>query len=92
MGGLVAMGLAIAKPQRVKRLAVLNSVHEREPRGPRGGRSPRRIAIAPGLMSSRRSSRWFGQSNRPCASRWGHWLSNRSRQGYATAYRVFATG
>ena len=31
MGGLVAMGLAIAKPQRVKRVAVLNSVYERSP-------------------------------------------------------------
>ena len=41
MGGLVALGLAIAHPQRVKRLAVLNSVHERLPEaGPRWRRGP----------------------------------------------------
>ena len=58
MGGLVAMGLAIAKPQRVRRLAVLNSVFERD-EAARAAVEARAAAITSGMDFEATLERWF---------------------------------
>ena len=90
MGGLVAMGLAIAHPQRVRRLAVLNSVHERSPEA-RAAVEARAAAIAPGLSFEPALDRWFDKDEEALRERVRHWLERTDLASYATAYRIFAT-
>lgn len=92
MGGLVAMGLAIAKPQRVKRLAVLNSVFERTPEA-RAAVEARAAEVASGapLDHGPALDRWFGPEQTTLRAATLATLSAVNRQGYATAYRIFAT-
>jgi flavin reductase (DIM6/NTAB) family NADH-FMN oxidoreductase RutF/pimeloyl-ACP methyl ester carboxylesterase len=92
MGGLVAMGLAIAKPQRVKRLAVLNSVFERTDAA-RAAVEARAAEIASGapLDDTAALERWFGRDHPALREATRAWLATTNRQGYATAYRIFAT-
>ncbi len=90
MGGLVAMGLAIAHPQRVRRLAVLNSVHERSPEA-RAAVEARAAAIAPGLSFEPTLDRWFDKDEETLRERVRHWLERTDLASYATAYRIFAT-
>ena len=90
MGGLVAMGLAIAHPQRVRRLAVLNSVHERSAEA-RAAVEARASAIAPGLSFASTLDRWFDSHEQALRERVRAWLEQTDLASYATAYRVFAT-
>jgi (E)-2-((N-methylformamido)methylene)succinate hydrolase len=90
MGGLVAMGLAIAHPQRVRRLAVLNAVHERTPEA-RAAVEARAAAIAPGLSFETTLARWFNNDEQALRERVGAWLQQTELSAYAAAYRVFAT-
>ena len=90
MGGLIAMGLAIAHPQRVKRLCVLNSVHERSPEA-RAAVEARAAAIAPGLSFDTALDRWFASDEQALRERAGGWLRRMDLPAYLTAYRIFAT-
>jgi (E)-2-((N-methylformamido)methylene)succinate hydrolase len=90
MGGLVAMGLAVAHPQRVRRLAVLNSVHERSPEA-RAAVEARAGAIAPGFSFEPTLDRWFDSQDQALRERVRAWLEQTDLGSYATAYRVFAT-
>ena len=90
MGGLVAMGLAIVHPQRVRRLAVLNAVHERTPEA-RAAVEARAAAIAPGLSFETTLARWFDNDEQALRERVGAWLQQTELSAYAAAYRVFAT-
>lgn len=90
MGGLVGLGLAIAHPQRVKRLAVLNSVHERTAEA-RAAVTARAAAIAPGLSFEATLERWFDTDEQALRARVGVWLQQTELSAYAAAYRVFAT-
>lgn len=93
MGGLVAMGLAIAKPQRVKRVAVLNSVYERSPEA-RAAVEARAAEIATKAPDNFDGtlSRWFGDAASPWRDRVEGWLKSTDHAGYATAYTLFASG
>lgn len=92
MGGLVAMGLAIARPQYVKRLAVLNSVYERDPKA-RASVEARAAEVAGGgaLDHGPALERWFGDSHPALRQATLDWLGTVNRGAYATAYRIFAT-
>ena len=90
MGGLVAMGLAIAHPQRVRRLAVLNSVHERSPEA-RAAVEARAAAISPGMSFAATLDRWFDADEQALRERVAAWLGIVDLSAYGTAYRVFAT-
>ena len=92
MGGLVALGLAIAKPQRVKRLGVFNAVYERDDAA-RAAVEARAAEVASGaaLDHGPALTRWFGSEHPVLREATLGWLSTVNRQGYATAYQVFAT-
>ena len=93
MGGLIAMGLAIAKPQRVKRMAALNTVFDRDEKA-RAAVEARAAAIqvsAPADFDET-LNRWFGSSTSALREQAGQWLRYADHQGYATAYQLFATG
>ena len=89
MGGLVAIGLALAHPQRVKRLAVLNSVHERSPEA-RAAVEARAASIAPGMDFGPTLDRWFDKDEEALRARVKGWLEQTDPAAYATAYRIFA--
>jgi flavin reductase (DIM6/NTAB) family NADH-FMN oxidoreductase RutF/pimeloyl-ACP methyl ester carboxylesterase len=92
MGGLVAMGLAIAKPQRVKRLAVLNSVYERDDAARKAVEArAAQIASAASPDVEPALSRWFGSETSALREQVGQWLNSVNQEGYAAAYRIFAS-
>ena len=94
MGGLVALGFALAYPMRVLRLAVLNSVYERD--------EAARIAVmarlsdleeqGPAAQAEIALSRWLGDGETPLRANLRAWLTSMDATSYAAAYRVFATG
>jgi (E)-2-((N-methylformamido)methylene)succinate hydrolase len=90
MGGLVAMGLALAHPQRVRRLGVLNSVHERTSDA-RAAVEARAAAIAPGQSFEATLDRWFDKDEEALRARVRGWLERTDNASYAGAYRIFAT-
>ncbi len=90
MGGLVGLGLALAHPQRVRRLALLNSVYERSAEA-RAAVESRAAAIAPSLGFETVLDRWFGADEQALRERVGVWLKQVDVSAYAAAYRVFAT-
>lgn len=94
MGGLVAIGLALARPDRVLRLGVLNSVHERSPEA-RNAVEARAAEIASSGTCGdieQPIRRWLGEGDTPLHQRLRAWLSAMDPQAYARAYRIFATG
>lgn len=94
MGGLVAIGFALAHPARALRLAVLNSVYRRSPEN--------RAAVEARAREISRSQaagnieepleRWFGpRHQQPALARDVRaWLASANPQGYAAAYSIFA--
>jgi (E)-2-((N-methylformamido)methylene)succinate hydrolase len=94
MGGLVAIGFALAHPARTLRLGVLNSVYQRS--------AERRAAVEKRAQDIAQSEtvgnneepleRWFGaKASRPAvALNVARWLNEANPAGYAAAYMVFA--
>lgn len=92
MGALVAAGLAVERPDLVRRLALLNAVHLRPPEA-RTAVLARADQIAQGQTDvTGPLSRWFGAGDPAIRNRVAGWLETVDPQGYATAYRAFATG
>ncbi len=94
MGGLVAIGFALAHPSRCLRLAVLNSVYQRS-----DAQRTAVMARAQEILSSKSVGdieqpleRWFGSRDQQSAlaNDVRKWLRSVSPDGYAAAYRVFA--
>ena len=94
MGGLVAIGFALAYPTRTLRLGVLNSVYERD--------NLRRTAVearAAQIESTQTPGnvdepirRWFADHHATSlAHTVRNWLNEVDPRGYGAAYRVFAT-
>jgi len=93
MGGLVALGFALAHPERALRVGVVNSVYQRDPES--------RTAVEARAAELERSgtsgdieaplNRWFGSEDSEPRRAVRRWLSEVDPAGYATAYRVFAT-
>lgn len=92
-GAMVALGLALARPELVGALVTLNAVYCRDPaaRAAVEGRARQldggHIEIVPTIM------RWYPDSpDGPLARRTAAWLRGCDPRGYAQAYRIFATG
>jgi flavin reductase (DIM6/NTAB) family NADH-FMN oxidoreductase RutF/pimeloyl-ACP methyl ester carboxylesterase len=95
MGGLVAIGFALAHPARTLRLAVLNSVYKRS--------AENRAAVEARAKEISRSGsvgnveepleRWFGSRRQQpeIAQNVRAWLASANPNGYAAAYHVFAS-
>ena len=95
MGGLVALGFALRHSSRTLRVAVLNSVYDRD--------SASRAAVeARAREIAKRSAvgnvdeplrRWFGHENADpgIISQVRAWLTSVDPQAYAIAYRIFAS-
>lgn len=94
MGGLVAIGFALAFPQRTLRLAVLNSVYQRtaEKRAAVQRRAEE-IAEAGTVGNIEEPlQRWFGSREKQpaIAQTVRNWLTTANPAGYAAAYSLFA--
>ncbi len=94
MGGLLAAGLAVERPQQVARVALLNAVWRRSGEA-RAAVVARAAQIAAGGADALAPlQRWYGDE--ACWSelreRTGRWLTGCDQLGYAAAYRAFALG
>ena len=94
MGALIATGLATEAGDRVRRVALLNGVHRRSAEA-RAAVIARADEIGSGSFDREAPlSRWFSDDETDSdAYRLVHdLLASVDRQGYAAAYRAFATG
>lgn len=92
MGSLIAGGLAIERPDLVKRVALLNGVHRRTPEA-RAAVLGRAAEIAQGRGSIEAPlARWFTETEADIRAQVAGWLQAVSQTGYAMAYRAFAEG
>jgi pimeloyl-ACP methyl ester carboxylesterase len=94
MGALVAAGVAVERPDLVRRLALLNAVFRRSAAAQAAVRQ-RADAIARGRLDPEAAlDRWFGAKAADPALRGAvaAWLRGCDRAGYSTAYRAFAEG
>ena len=94
MGALIATGLAADYPELVRRVAVLNAVHRRTPEA-RAAVLSRATAMAEGRFDAEAPlDRWFtrGAEEAPLRAQVARWLNEVNPEGYAAAYRAFATG
>lgn len=92
MGALVAAGVAVERPDLVRRVALLNGVHRRS-EAERAAVLARADQIASGERSIEGPlARWFGADHPAIRGQVAEWLSMVDQMGYATAYRAFAEG
>ena len=92
MGALIALGLAVSQPAKVKRVALLNGVFRRTPQA-RGAVVARAAEIRTGHFDCDGPvRRWFGDSDSPARRATHEWLAGVDRCAYATAYGAFAHG
>ena len=92
MGSLISAGLAIERPDLVKRVALLNAVHRRSPEA-RAAVLGRAAEIAAGGGSIEAPlARWFTAAEAATREQVAGWLRAVNSKGYATAYRAFAEG
>lgn len=97
MGALVAIDIALRQPRRVSRLVALNAVYRRTA-AQRAAVVARAAALAdggPGGGVASTLARWFGPDQsgdlKTRAAVVRRWLQGADAEGYARAYRVFAT-
>lgn len=92
MGALVALGLAVTHPDKVRRVALLNGVHRRTPEA-RAAVVARADAIAAGEFDLETPlNRWFQPGEEAERAAVAGWLSQVNRAGYGAAYRAFSLG
>lgn len=91
MGALIAMGVAVAHPDLVDRLAILNGVYRRSDAA-KAAVLARSDEIARGIIDPYAPlSRWFDIGD-PIRDQVQDWLQSVDPLGYAAAYRAFAMG
>ncbi|MCV2863367.1 alpha/beta fold hydrolase [Albidovulum sediminicola] len=92
MGSLIAAGLAVTRPDLVRRVALVNGVYRRTPEA-RAAVLARADDIAAGKGSIEAPlARWFNADEEAVRDRVAGWLSCVKQDGYASAYRAFAEG
>jgi pimeloyl-ACP methyl ester carboxylesterase len=94
MGALIATGVAATAPQRLRRVALLNSVHRRSEEARRAV-TARASEIVSGTFDRQAPlARWFAPAERgsEAYSLVRGLLETVGASGYATAYKAFATG
>ncbi len=92
MGALIAGGLAVERPDLIRRAALLNGVHRRTPEA-RAAVLARAAEIAAGAGGIEAPlARWFSPEEAALRDQVAGWLRAVSATGYASAYRAFARG
>ncbi len=92
MGSLIAAGLAVERPDLIRRAALLNGVFRRSPEA-KAAVLARADEIAQGGGNvDGPLSRWFGPGDGAVRDRVAGWLRAVPQAGYAAAYRAFAGG
>jgi len=92
MGAMIAAGLAVERPDLVRRVALLNAVYKRRPEA-RAAVEARAREIAAGSGNQDAPlSRWFDADQAAFREQVAIWLRQIDRNGYATAYQAFAEG
>ncbi|OLL27392.1 alpha/beta hydrolase [Burkholderia sp. SRS-W-2-2016] len=94
MGSLIAAGVAVTRPDLVKRVAVLNGVYRRTMQA-RNAVLQRAAELRSGNIDvATPLQRWFNaeESQQVAAQRVESWLKSVNLAGYATAYTAFANG
>lgn len=94
MGSLIAAGVAVTRPDLVKRVAVLNGVYRRTQEA-RDAVLQRAAELRSGTIDVQTPlRRWFNaeEAQRIAAQRVESWLKAVNLEGYATAYTAFAKG
>lgn len=94
MGALISAGVAIERPDLVKRLAVINGVHKRTEAARTAVVSRSDELVTGRLDVETPLQRWFCEQSTEAAlvEDVRSWLENVDMQGYAAAYRAFARG
>ncbi len=92
MGALIALGLAIRHPAKLRRVAALNGVHRRDIAA-RAAVVARAEAIADGSFDIETPlNRWFQLGQEAVRDDVASWLMGVDRAGYAAAYHAFSLG
>jgi (E)-2-((N-methylformamido)methylene)succinate hydrolase len=94
MGSLIAAGVAVTRPDLIRRVAVLNGVYRRTPEA-RQAVLQRAAELRSGTIDVETPlKRWFNaeEAQQVAAHRVESWLRAVDLQGYATAYTAFAKG
>lgn len=92
MGSLIALGLAVERPDLVTRAALLCPVYRRSPEARTAVLTrAEEIAVGRGGIDGP-LSRWFGDETSRLRTKVAGWLRSVPQAGYAAAYRAFATG
>jgi len=92
MGALIAGGMAVAHPQLIKRVALLNGVFQRDDAAKTAVQA-RAAEIRDGKIDLETPlTRWFDDHQQQARAQVATWLSGVDHIGYATAYTAFAHG
>lgn len=94
MGSLIAAGVAVTRPDLVRRVAVLNGVYRRTAQA-RQAVLHRAAELRSGAIDVKTPlRRWFNseEAQQTAAHQVESWLKSVDLQGYATAYTAFAQG
>lgn len=94
MGALIATGIVATAPEKIKRVALLNGVHRRNAEA-RAAVEARADEIVTGSFDREAPlSRWFSDAEKlsEAYALVRELLRSVDAEGYATAYRAFATG
>ena len=95
MGGLVAIGFALAHPARTLRLAVFNSVYKRTAENRAAVEARAKEIARSGTVGNVEEplERWFGPRRQQpeIAQDVRAWLASANPKGYAAAYNIFAS-
>ena len=92
MGARIAAGLAVERPDLVRRPAVVGAVFRRPPRARAAVLARAEEIAAGGADPLAPLGRWFAEGDHEARARVAGWLRRADPQGYATAYRAFAEG
>ena len=94
MGALIATGIVATAPARVKRVALLNGVHRRNPEARRAVEARADESVSGTFDREAPLARWFSpeETASEAYDLVRDLLAAVDAEGYATAYRAFATG
>ncbi|MDM7930360.1 alpha/beta fold hydrolase [Tabrizicola sp.] len=92
MGALIALGLAVERPDLITRAALICPVYRRSPEARTAVLTrAEEISVGRGGIDGP-LSRWFGDETGRLRVQVAGWLRSVPQAGYAAAYRAFATG